>query len=165
MAQLECTGTSNSVVSMQSAMTWYSYMWCTREAIQKYLDRESTIRIGTTDGSNYSHQDAKAMENDVVREVVAYLDSVYVMTISDSSALLIAHIAKLTAAQIGMARLGASMGNDLTPWTERYKNEAWAALSRYVINHNLSHVTKRTVPFWQRLMYAKSRERSIIPNV
>lgn len=137
------------------------YIWCTTEQIQLYLDDESPIEIGV----NYDVIDAKAMENDVIRQMVGYLISVYEISTSSDEGELKDIAAKLTAAHIGLARQGSTIGMDIAHWTARRMNEAWSALQRIFINQSLQNVTEKNVPLWQRLIMAKSRERSIIPSI
>jgi len=138
-----------------------AFYWCTEYDIQKYLDEESVIKID--DG--YDLTDAIRMENDVVIEIVGYLNSVYVITKESNSRELRVVAAKLTAAAIGQARQGSSMGNSLVEWTSRLQNSAWSTLQRYFINQNLIGLTKITVPFVTRLFTSKLRERAVVPSV
>lgn len=137
-----------------------AYLWGTMAGIQIYLDDESTIQIG----DNYDDADAQIVENAIVREVVEYLSPVYVISESDSSALLGDQVNKLTAAQIGIARMGSTLGNDLAPWTLRLQNQAWAVLMRGFVSQSLTGILTKDVPLWKRFLLAKSRERAIIPN-
>jgi hypothetical protein len=90
---------------------------------------------------------------------------VYVITKESNSRELRVVAAKLTAAAIGQARQGSSMGNSLVEWTSRLQNSAWSTLQRYFINQNLIGLTKITVPFVTRLFTSKLRERAVVPSV
>lgn len=140
-----------------------AYLWTTTAQIQAYLDAESIISIGE-DGT-YAEADAMSLENDTVNEIVSYLSPFFVITAETVSPLLASIAAKITAAQIGLARMGASMGSQPADWTYRLKNEAWAALYRIALNQSLTGVTPKTISIENRLIYAKIRERSLIANV
>ena len=138
-----------------------AYLWCTTEQIQLYLDDKSTIQVA----DNYDEADAQLMENAVVRRIVGYLVSVYEITTSSDEDELKDIAAKLTAAHIGLARSGSTIGLEVADWTRRRMNEGWADLKRIFINQSLQNITVKSVPLWLRLIMAKSRERAIIPNV
>lgn len=138
-----------------------AYLWCTTAQIQLYLDDKSPIKIGTS----YDEADAQLMENAVVRQIIGYLVSVYEITTASDEDELKDIAAKLTAANIGLARSGSTIGMEVADWTERRMNEGWSDLQRIFINQSLQNVTAKSVPFWKRLMMAKSRERAIVPNV
>lgn len=162
MAQQECTGTVQVTTSLQATATLSAYIWCNTISVQTYLDTESTIALG----DNYDLASAKRLENDVVYEIIEYLSSVYTISISSVANILTAVASKLTAARIAMGRMDASIGMDPANWTIRLSNEAWATLIRIFVNQTLSgsNITTLSVPLWKRLMLAKSRERSVVPN-
>lgn len=163
MAQKECIGTITATSSAQAIGSLTAFLWCTTANIQAYLDTESTIVLG----DNYELSTAKILENDVVQEIVNYLLTVYIITTSTDSAILKVVAAKLTAAQIAMGRMAASMGADLAEFTERLKNEAWSTLQRIFISQSLpaAEVTPKSVAFPLRIYLSKMRERAVVPNV
>lgn len=169
MAQKECTGTASVVFICQAQSGLTAYIWCTRQDIQAYLDDESTITIGSANDSNtnFDESTAKRLENHLVLDVVEYLSAVYNIDTASSADVLIALVARLTAAQIGFGRFAASIGNEPSHWTIRLENKVWAALQRIFINQTLegTGISKKNVPMWQRIIMAKTRERSIVPNV
>jgi len=142
----------------------YTYLWCTTAEIQAFLDAESVITIGNETGT-YSEDDAMILENGIVYEIVSYLSPFFVISVTTVNPLLAAIAAKLTAAQIGLARFGASMGNEPANWTYRLKNEAWAALQRIAIQQSLPNLAPKTLPLEQRLLLSKTRERTLIAQV
>ena len=144
-----------------------AYFWTTENDIQDLLDDESTIALGDEASDNYSSADSQSMENRAVRHIVQYLLCAYNITTSSSSDILDDLAAKLTAAYIGTARMGSSMGNDLTHWTTRYKNEVHAVLNRLIIDGSLigTGITSKTIPLWRRLLFAKTRERAVVQTI
>jgi hypothetical protein len=144
-----------------------AYLWTTENDIQDLLDTESTIALGDAGTDNYSSQDAQDMENRAVRHIVQYLLPVYNISTDSSSDFLEDLAAKLTAAYIGTARMGSSMGNELTHWTTRYKNEVHATLNRLIIDNSLigEGITAKTIPLWKRLLFAKTRERAVVSTI
>lgn len=168
MAQQECTGTAAIAFTVQAQAQVSAYTWCTREDIQTYLDEESTITIGSAGSdATFDEVTAKRLENDVVTEIVTYLSAVFNLSAASESDILVANAAKLTAAQIGMGRQASSIGVEVAHWTIRLENKTWASLQRIFISQSLSGtaITAKNVPLWQRLLMAKTRERSIVPNV
>jgi len=163
MAQRECTGTIQASFSLQATATLSAYIWCSTNSIQAYLDTESTIVLG----DNYGLATAKVLENDAVKSIVSYLSPVFTLSVSSVSDELIRIASQITASQIAAGRMGASLGSDLAEWITRMKNEAWASLQRAFISQTLSGtgITTKTVPLWKRLLFSKSRERAIVPNV
>lgn len=160
MADKAAIGTAEIVTNLEAGLT--GFLWCTIESIEKYLDRESSIAIGDGASDTYALVDAIMMENAVVDEIVGYLSTAYEISRLVSDDYLRDIAAKLTAGQIGAARMGASMGNELTSWTFRLKNEGWAALQRIFIHQTLQELTTKSIPYWRRLMLAKTRERAVI---
>ena len=140
-----------------------AYLWTTTAEIQAYLDAESIITIG--DGGTYSEADAIILENGVVNDIVAYLSPFFTISTETSSPLLANIAAKLTAAQIGLARFGSSMGNEPADWTYRLQNQAWASLSRIALSQSLSGVEAKDISLEQRLILCKIRERSLTPRI
>lgn len=140
-----------------------AYLWSTTAGIQAYLDAESIIVIG--EGETYTEADAMTLENDIVYEVVSYLTPFFVITAETISPTLAGIVSKLTAAQIGLARMGSSMGSQPADWTYRLMNQGWAALNRIAISQSLPGVTPKTVSLESRLILSKIRERSLIANV
>ena len=128
-----------------------AYLWTTTAEIQAYLDAESVISIGSGTDDTYTEADAIRLENAIVREVVSYLTPFYEITTLSVNTLLGDIVAKMTAAQIGLARFGASMGNALADWTYRLKNESWAALQRIAIGQSLSGETVAVVGAWKEV--------------
>ena len=169
MAQKECTGTASAVFVCQAQSRMVAYLWCTTQDIQAYLDDESTIVIGSANdtSSNFDETTAKRLENHVVEVIVEYLVAVYTITNTSSANILIVSASQLTAAQIGFGRFASSIGNEPAHWTIRLENRVWAVLQRIFVSQSLSGtgITAKSVPFWKRLIMAKTRERSIIPNV
>ena len=160
MAQKECTGTIAITSSILGNASISAFIWCETDDIQAYLDMESTIVLGNT----FDLATAKKLENHQAYEVIAYLSTVFTISTTAVADLLVVIVSKLTAAQIGMGR---SIGDELPEWTERLKNEAWASLQRAFITQTLpgSNITAKSVPFSERLLMGKARERTIIPNV
>jgi hypothetical protein len=141
----------------------YSYLWTTTAEIQGYLDAESIITIGVS--GTYTEADAMTLENGVVNDIVSYLSPFFILTAETVSPLLADIAAKLTAAQIGLARMGSSMGSQPADWTYRLMNQGWAALQRIAISQSLPGVTAKTVSLENRLIMSKIRERSLIASV
>lgn len=169
MAQKECTGTAAIAFVVSGQAQTSAYYWCTRQDIQAYLDEDSTIVIGSSNDStaNFDEVTAKLLENHKVELTVAYLSSAYTISTSSSADVLTTCAAMMTAAQIGMNRQGAAIGTELAHWTIRLDNAARAALYQLVVNHTLtgSGIIASNIPLWQRLIVAKTRERTIVPNV
>lgn len=164
MAIVNIEGTSSIQSDTFASPLVLGFLWCTVEDIQKYLDQESTIQIGDGSGNTFSLNDAMRIENDVVRDIIDFLSSVYEIDVTSILDFLISQTSRLTAAAIGVTRFAASMGISEADWTNRYKNEAWAALRRSVINQSTSGLVKKSVPIHIRLIYAKTRERAVISN-
>ena len=80
-----------------------AYLWTTTAEIQAYLDAESVISIGSGADDTYTEADAMRLENAIVREVVSYLTPFYEITTLSVNTLLAGIVAKMTAAQIGLA--------------------------------------------------------------
>lgn len=162
MATLSLTATCR----LSTTINGYSgFIWCTTNHIQTYLDANSVIDLGDGASDTYAMADAYQMENDVVYEIMNYLSKSLTLSIYAPAKVLVTAAAKLTAAAIGQARMGASMGNELTPWTHRLANSAWSRLQIIFIFQQLDNAVAKDVPLWQRLLLAKMRERSIVPNV
>ena len=163
MAQIECTGMINITSSAIANAKLSAFLWCTTDSIQAYLDNESTIRLG----NNYSLATAKILENHQVYEVVSYLSSVYEIDDQAGCDILTVVVSKLTAAQIGIGRMAASMGMNLAEWAERLKNEAWSTLQRIFVSQSLpddGYTTPKDVPFPRRIFLSKMRERTVVPD-
>lgn len=142
-----------------------AYLWCTEADIQVYLDEVSSIIIGDGSDDTYAAGDAQRLENDVVYDIQQFLAQVFSALPDTIPEVLVTAAAKLTAASIGVARMGSAMGNDLISWTERRANEAWSSLKRIVVSQTLTDATNILVPLYMRLIYSRSRERSILPGV
>lgn len=143
-----------------------AYLWTTTVDIQRYLDVESTITVGDGVDGNYSISDSEGMEKGIVNSIKGYLSISLTLPADDSIPdVLKEAAAKLTAAAIGTARMGSSMGNDLTPWTDRLKNEAWSELQRIFVSQVLVGAVAISIPLWQRLILSRLRERTVIPGV
>jgi len=162
MADVALKGTCTVIAACDA---YFGYIWCTEADIQVFLDRESTIDIGDTASDTYAVADAIRMENMVVHDIFRYLSVSLVLSVYAPAQVLVSAAAMLTAARIGRGRMGASMGNDLTEWTDRYANQAWGKLQAIFVDQTLDNATARSIPLWQRLILSKMRERSIVPNV
>ena len=141
---------------MTCRLTKLEYVWTTASDIQRYLNDESVIDIGDT----YPSEDAIYMENGVVREIVTYLSSFYVINEDSNVPLLEELTAQLTAAKIGMA-FSSAISNDPLSFAYRYQNEVWASLQQRAVNQDISELTKVTVPLYKKLIFAKRRERTV----
>lgn len=141
------------------------FEWTTKQKLQTYLDQDSTIIIGDGEGENYPLGDAERVEYDVVAAIKQYLSISFSGLPATPPDVLITAASKLSAAAIGRGRMGASMGNDLTEWTDRLTNEAWSSLQRIAISQVLDGATKRPMSIANRLLLTKTRERAIVPNV
>jgi len=141
-----------------------AFLWASRKAIQRFLDQESVIIIGNviSDSTNYDEEDAEEMENGVARMIVNYLSYSLEITISTESEELKEITAMMTAARIGLARMGSSMGNVPAAWTVRLQNDGWARLQQIFISQTLTGVTAKAAPLANRLIMAKTRQRSLI---
>lgn len=137
-------------------LTKTEYLWCTKSGIQRFLNDESVISIGDT----YQEIDAMAMENGVVREIIAYLSSVYEIDEDSNVALLKELACMYTAARIGIA-FSSAISNDPTSWAYRYMNEVWASLKQRFSNQDIAELQKVTMPPHWRLVFAKRRERTV----
>ena len=140
-----------------------AYLWSSTRAIQRYLGNVSQIVIGQTGTEfSYEEEDAEEMENDAVNAIVNYLSfSVEVTTATDVRELN-ALSAKLTAAMIGMATMGAGFGNPAAAWTVQYENAVWARLMQIFLTQHLPGITAKNVTKADRLLYYKTRQRSEI---
>lgn len=144
------------------------YTWCTVYDIQTYLDEESTIVVsdaGEGISGNYDEAAAIGLENNVAVKVKEHLAGVYDKSTIVTEPILVIIASQLTAAEIAFGRMASSLGNELSEWTDRLKNEAWAKLQTVFINQTLEIATALNIPFWKRLFMSKSRERGIVSNV
>lgn len=144
------------------------YIWCTVYDIQTYLDEESTIVIsdaGEGISGNYDEADAIRLENNVATKIKEYLAGTYNKSTIVTEPILVIIASQLIAAEIAFGRMASSLGSEISEWTDRLKNEAWAKLQQVFINQTLDIATPLTVPFWKRLFMSKSRERGIVSNV
>jgi len=71
--------------------------------------------------------------------------------------------AMYTASMIGVSRLSATLGSELTDWTKRLENRVWAQLQNMFISQSVG--TAKDVPLWRRLLLAKTRERAVMQSV
>ncbi len=161
--EFEATIQIETEITLELSMK--EYIWASKNDIQRYLDAESVIKIGDSSNENYSESEAQDMENGVVYEIITYLSSVYEITTESNVNLLKEITAMLTASKIGLARMGSSIGNDVTDWTNRLKNEAWASLQQRFVNQDISELTAKDVPLWRKMMFSKRREQAIVRNV
>lgn len=144
-----------------------AYFWVTNDqGIQDWLDRVSTIRIG----DNFESVHAQNIENDIVAIVVKFLEPGWNITVASVVPPSLKAVAEqLTAAQIGMQRQGAVLGGGMADWTDDYRNQGWAVLSRLILTQpdvTLTGITKKAnLPLVKRLLYSKLRERAVIANV
>ncbi|MHC4395616.1 MAG: hypothetical protein ACYS1A_08165 [Planctomycetota bacterium] len=115
---------------------------------------------------NFDEADAIRLENNIVNEIITYLSTVFILPLPYATEpTLITNAAKLTAAEIGFSRMAASIGNEPSEWTNRLKNEGWSSLQKIFINQNLPTGTPKSVPFWQRLIMSKTREKAVVADV
>ena len=133
-----------------------NFLVATVDEIQKYLDKDSIIRIGDT----YPISNAMMMENSIVYEIYQYLTEVYDATFATIFSFPVIQdvVCMLTASEIGFAYFGSSLGNPLTTWAGRLEDRAWRILMRLYIGQELG-VTKKNVSFGQRLLRSKTRTR------
>ena len=138
-----------------------AYLWITDADINAFLNPETVI--GSPPTGNYPSAKAQVWENLVVRTMVDFLSSVYIITTAASDAYLKLLAAQWTAAVIASGHMGTSVG--LPDWTDRYKNEVLSALTRKIrIQSDITGITKKTVPLHERLIYAKTMEQTVIPE-
>lgn len=145
-----------------------SYTWCTVYDIQTYLDEQSTIVVsdaGEGISGNYDETDAIRLENNVATKIKEYLAGAYNKSTIVTEPILVVIASQLTAAEIAFGRMASSFGSEISEWTDRLKNEAWAKLQIVFINQTLDTATTLNIPFWKRLFMSKSREKAIISNV
>lgn len=161
MATVNAEVTIRITFNSSCILTKTGYIWTTKDDIQRYLNNESVIQIGDGTTDTYPEVDAQNMENAVIREIVTYLSSVYEIDEDSNIPLLKDIVAMWTAARIGIA-FSSAISNDPTSWAYRYENEVWASLQQRFINQDISDLTKVTSPLWQRLVYAKRRERTVV---
>ena len=140
-----------------------AYLWTTTDMIQKYLDIDSTMKIGDDSDGNFSVGSAEVFENDSVYEIKTMLSAAFSI-VPDDNVDLERMAAKLTASKIGTSRIGSGIGN-VPDWTIRYKNEVFSQLIRMLINHNTVNIegaTKRDdVNLADILILAKVREQVV----
>lgn len=165
MASISMVSTPTLESSLTGDITVLQYLWCSTERIQDYLDQESPIAIGSAT-NEISENNARRIENSVVREIVSYLSSSYSdITESYFNHLLRDLACKLTAAMLGVSRYSASMAiSDPQDWTNRYKNEVWTQLKDLFINQTLPNLTVRDLPYWKLVWMSRRRERTVMIN-
>jgi hypothetical protein len=140
------------------------YFWCRTVDIQKYLDRESTIQIGTGTGY-FELADAYRLENDVVADIIEYLSPAFIITTEVRIRYLKTQASKLTAAAIATSRFAGTMSGDIADFVKRLRNEAWSALMRSFISGTITGITPKTLSYKERLILYKNREQAVLPNV
>ena len=163
MAFQDIASTISIVTTVTAILYSPAYLWCSTKTIQRYLGNVSQIVIGQTGADfSYEEEDAEEMENDAVNTIVNYLSfSVEVTTATDVRELN-GLAAKLTAAMIGMATMGAGFGNPAAAWTVQYEIGVWGRLMQIFLTQHLPGVTSKNVPKADRLLYYKTRQRSEI---
>lgn len=166
MAAIVLTTTVDIVSIVSGEAENLGYLWCKRIDIQTWLDKESVIFIGDVNDSEFNFDEASAMrmENSHVEEVIDYLSGSYTITVTDTLAVLVKDVAKLTAASIGLAFQGSSQGMDVAGWTVRLDSQAWSSLKRKFINQTLN-LTTISLSIQDRLIMSKLRERPVAVSV
>jgi len=160
MAEIALSATIDIETVMTCRLTKLEYIWSSTSDIQRFLNDESVIDIGDT----YPENDAQYMENGVVREIIAYLSTVYEID-EDSNVLLLKELtAMLTASRIGTA-FSSAISNDPVSWAYRYENAVWASLKQRFINQDISELTTRSVSMVNRLIMSMRHERTITQEV
>ncbi len=163
MALENLTATISITSDISAVLYVPAFLWCSVKSIQRYLGQVSQIIIGQgADEYSYDEEDAEEMENDAVNTIVNYLSMSVEVTTSTDVRELKGLAAKLTAAMIGMATMGAGMGNSAAAWTVQYENAVWGRLMQIFLSQSLPGVTAKSISKVDRLLYYKSRQRSEI---
>lgn len=151
-------------ISVSCSLYRPSFIWCSRVSIQTYLDQASLIKIGLVlnDDNNYDEEDAVRMENGAVNLMVNYLSYSLEITASSDNEELKDLAAMMTAARIGLARFGASMGGEPAAWTANLQNDVWGRLQQIFISQSIAGITAKSVSLTNRLIMAKNRLRTLL---
>jgi len=160
MAEIALSATIAIETEMTCRLTKLEYIWSSTSDIQRFLNDESVINIGDT----YPENDAQYMENGVVREIIAYLSTVYEIDEDSNVPLLKELVAMLTASRIGTA-FSSAISSDPVSWAYRYENAVWASLKQRFINQDISELTTRSVSMVNRLIMSMRHERTITQEV
>jgi hypothetical protein len=140
------------------------YFWCRTVDIQKYLDSESTIQIGTGEGY-FELVDAYRLENDVISDIIEYLSPAFEITVETRTRYLKMIASKLTASAIATTRFAGTMTGDIAEFVKRLRNEAWSSLQRSFLSGAITGVTAKDLTMKERLILYKNREQAVLPNV
>ena len=135
MALVNVTATISIASDISLVLSWPAFIWCSVKSIQRYLGQVSQIVIGQGDDEySYDTEDAEKMENAAVNTIVNYLSVSLDVTVSTNVLELNELAAKLTAAMIGMATMGAGFGNSAAAWTVQYENAVWGRLMQIFLS-------------------------------
>jgi len=161
---ITASGTGNTIVRASAYLD--EYFWCRTGSIQKYLDTESTIQIGDESGDTFDELTAIRLENDVVDEIIEYLDMAFYLSTETKVRYLITQASKLTAARIATSRFAGTMTLEIAEFIRRLENQAWAGLMRSFLRGTIRGLTSKSTTYKERLIHYKTREQGVInPDV